>query len=145
MAQDKHSYLEKLRDPRWQRKRLEVFQRDNFACTACGDTESTLNVHHKMYEPGKDPWDYPLSSLETRCDKCHSRASDEVLLDFLDAFKLVFEWDWEFTCAILRSDQLGWYIRPGHTFLNPGVEDESNNWGNRGRLLAAYRRLVAVV
>jgi hypothetical protein len=27
------------------------------------------------------------------------------------------------------------------TFLNPGVEDEVEDWGNRARLLEAYRAL----
>lgn len=31
------SYLEKLRDPRWQRRRLEVFERAHFQCEACHD------------------------------------------------------------------------------------------------------------
>ena len=35
------------------------------------------------------------------------------------------------------------FIARGGTFLNPGVNDESNNWANRGHLLDVYRRLVA--
>jgi len=65
------TYSEKLKDPRWQKLRLTVFKRDNFQCQDCGDDTKTLHVHHKHYEFGKDPWDYPLKSLETRCWKCH--------------------------------------------------------------------------
>lgn len=62
-------YSEKLKDPRWQRKRLEIFERDNFTCLGCGDTKNTLNCHHKQYHG--DPWDAPNDSLETLCEECH--------------------------------------------------------------------------
>ncbi len=39
-------YSEKLKDPRWQKKRLEIFQRDEFHCQQCGDGENTLCVHY---------------------------------------------------------------------------------------------------
>ncbi|MFA5424792.1 MAG: HNH endonuclease [Phycisphaerae bacterium] len=66
------NYSEKLKDPKWQKKRLEVFKRDNWACRLCGDDETTLAVHHYMYEKGKDPWDYDLPNLVTLCETCHS-------------------------------------------------------------------------
>jgi len=64
-------YSEKLKDPRWQRKRLEIMQRDEFACNSCGDTDSTLNVHHKTYRKGADPWDYDDENFSTLCQSCH--------------------------------------------------------------------------
>lgn len=64
-------YSEKLRDPRWQKKRLEVMQRDQFTCQRCSNNESTLNVHHKYYKAGADPWEYELDSLVTLCESCH--------------------------------------------------------------------------
>jgi hypothetical protein len=69
-------YSEKLRDPRWQKKRLEIFQRDGFTCMACGDKSSTLHVHHWYYERGEDPWDTPDRDLETLCELCHRSESD---------------------------------------------------------------------
>ena len=51
--------------------RLEVMGRDGFACKHCGDKTTTLNVHHEYYERGRDPWDYPMSALETVCEPCH--------------------------------------------------------------------------
>ena len=65
------TYAEKLKDPRWQRKRLEVMQRDKFACQFCGVTDQTLHVHHIKYFPNRDPWDYPKINLVTLCDACH--------------------------------------------------------------------------
>jgi hypothetical protein len=32
-------------------------------------------------------------------------------------------------------------ISPGGTFLEPKIEDEVENWGNRAALLEAYRKL----
>lgn len=69
---EKRSYYEKLRDPRWQKKRLEIMERDGFACRGCGDKDSTLNVHHGYYKKGCDPWEYHQSTLVTLCEKCHS-------------------------------------------------------------------------
>lgn len=72
MKPEKHKpYFEKLRDPRWQKKRLEIMGRDKFSCRHCGDTEKTLNVHHCIYDKGKEPWDYEGSNLVTLCEACH--------------------------------------------------------------------------
>jgi hypothetical protein len=68
------TYAEKLRDPRWQRKRLEIMQRDEFTCTQCGDASTTLNVHHWEYM--KDPWDVPNGDLITVCERCHSQIEE---------------------------------------------------------------------
>lgn len=65
------SYYDKLRDPRWQKMRLKIMERDRFSCRFCYDTESTLNVHHFFYDHGADPWDYPAESLITLCERCH--------------------------------------------------------------------------
>ena len=78
------TYAEKLKDPRWQRKRLEIMQRDGFGCTFCGDEESTLNVHHHYYEKGMSPWEYPNEALTTLCEGCH-RAVESMRLDVLKA------------------------------------------------------------
>jgi hypothetical protein len=65
------TYSEKLKDPRWQRLRLEILQRDDWQCFYCGDKKTTLHVHHVMYI-GKDPWDTPPDCLMTLCEDCHS-------------------------------------------------------------------------
>ena len=65
------SYSEKLSDPRWQKKRLEIMQRDGFKCINCQSTEKTLNVHHVVYQRGLEPWEYG-QSLITLCEECHA-------------------------------------------------------------------------
>ena len=69
------SYSEKLRDPRWQKKRLCVMQRDGFACRDCGDADSTLHVHHCHYEKG-EPWQTDERFLLTLCADCHDARGD---------------------------------------------------------------------
>ena len=64
------TYAEKLKDPRWQKKRLLILKRDDFACQLCGDKETTLHVHHLSY--GANPWDSRNKNLITYCEHCHS-------------------------------------------------------------------------
>jgi hypothetical protein len=68
---NKPTYAELLRDPRWQRRRLEIMERDNFTCLECNSHEKTLNVHHCYYESGLMPWEYPDDALKTLCQDCH--------------------------------------------------------------------------
>lgn len=71
---NKLTYSEKLLDPRWQRRRLEIYGRDNFACTKCGDTQTTLAVHHLYYKG--EPWEAPDDALKTVCQDCHEIIED---------------------------------------------------------------------
>ena len=64
------TYSQKLRDPRWQKKRLHILERDQWRCCSCGDDKSNLQVHHVIYAK-KDPWDYSDDCYQTLCDKCH--------------------------------------------------------------------------
>lgn len=67
------------------------------------------------------------------------------LNSFLRDFELVFgETDWPATLANLQNEAK-YFIDENGTFLEPGVCDESNNWWNRGNLLASYRRLKAML
>lgn len=68
----KKTYFEKSRDPRWQKKRLEVMQDAEFRCKVCYDDSSTLNVHHKEYIKGREPWEYDAKQLTVLCEGCHS-------------------------------------------------------------------------
>lgn len=66
------NYSQKLRDPRWQKLRLKVFERDSFTCQDCSSTTETLEVHHEKYT-ARDPWDEPIENLKTVCTFCHTR------------------------------------------------------------------------
>lgn len=85
------NYSEKLKDPRWQKKRLEIFKRDNWACQFCGDTTQTLHVHHLLYHSGHLPWEYDESELITLCEYCHDIESNfrkEVEVELLKSLLL---------------------------------------------------------
>lgn len=73
----KQSYAQKLKSPQWQKMRLRVLEADGWTCQRCGDTESTLHVHHKAYLRDREPWDYPICALVTLCEECHEFESGE--------------------------------------------------------------------
>jgi len=68
---NKQDYSELLMHPKWQRKRLEIMQRDDFKCQLCKDEETTLNIHHKEYKNGNKPWEYENDNFITLCKDCH--------------------------------------------------------------------------
>jgi hypothetical protein len=70
------SYSDKLRDPRWQKKRLEILQRDDFACQFCFETKNTLAVHHLYYWPHYEPWEYENDCYLTLCEDCHKHETE---------------------------------------------------------------------
>jgi len=84
------SYFEKLKDPRWQRKRLEVLQDRSFECEECGDRESTLHVHHPAYRKNIEPWDYHTDELMCVCENCHKRChyESDILTSILTEIRL---------------------------------------------------------
>lgn len=71
------AYALKLKDPRWQKKRLEIFDRDAWMCQECRSAEITLNVHHLYYDSDNEPWEYDNSALITLCEQCHERETAE--------------------------------------------------------------------
>ena len=75
---------------------------------------------------------------------------------FLSAFETVFDRDWPYTKQMLgvtdetkeQAENLKSIgletihaISPNGTFLNPEVDDETEDWGHRSELLSAYRAL----
>jgi hypothetical protein len=66
-----NDYSKKLKDPRWQKKRLEIMERDEWKCKWCKSKTEQLNVHHLIYFPKTEIWEYPSSLLVTLCDDCH--------------------------------------------------------------------------
>lgn len=72
ISEKRKKYLEKFKDPRWQKLRLKVFERDEWACQKCFNEKLTLNVHHINYLKDKEPWEYPIEALITLCEECHN-------------------------------------------------------------------------
>ena len=65
----------------------------------------------------------------------------KALREFVSMFELVFDGDWEMTRDCMENPE--YLIAKEGTFITPLVDDESNNWWNRGSLLAAYRNLLS--
>lgn len=86
----KLAYWQKLQDPRWQKKRLEVFERDGFKCRSCCSGTDTLNVHHLYYVSKRDPWDYPLGAFKTLCKDCHEKYTTG---EYSDSWENLVAWN----------------------------------------------------
>lgn len=91
------TYYQKLKDPRWQKKRLEILNRDDFTCQLCSDKESTLVVHHLKYSG--EPWEIGNESLITYCQECHENEHE--------AFRSSKEWLYEYLKKIDQKDIMG--------------------------------------
>lgn len=75
-------YADKLKDPRWQRVRLQKLESADWGCENCGDKTKTLHVHHKIYRKKHEPWEYELRDLEVLCEGCHeAHHHDEVVMN----------------------------------------------------------------
>ena len=48
------TYAENLQNPKWQKMRLKILERDEFSCQKCFETEETLHVHHRIYIGNKN-------------------------------------------------------------------------------------------
>jgi 5-methylcytosine-specific restriction endonuclease McrA len=104
----KKSYYELLRDPRWQKRRLERMSLAAFTCETCESTEKTLNVHHKFYRKGAMPWDYSDHQLQVLCEDCHVG---------MHALKT-------------RMDEALAKLEPWDLFRTLGYAEALNMWGN---------------
>ena len=69
----KTEYAKALQHPKWQKKRLRTMNRDKWKCRGCGDTETTLHIHHLRYTT-KYPWNELMKNLITYCKRCHAKA-----------------------------------------------------------------------
>ena len=101
----KTTYAKKLLDPRWQKKRLEILNRDEWMCQRCGSETRTLHIHHIHYE-SCDPWETDNKFLITICETCHQHETElikTIPVPFLKVFlKLGFS-----------AMDLNWYTENG--------------------------------
>lgn len=86
----KEKYSQLLKDPRWQKRRLEIMQRDNFTCQICGHSDIPLHVHHVFYKDNIKPWEYEDKALITLCEDCHD-AEHESYINIYEKIKRLRE------------------------------------------------------
>jgi hypothetical protein len=129
------TYAEQLKDPRWQKKRLEVMEREGFKCQTCEAEHKTLHAHHLCYHKGMKPWEYALEDLSCLCEECHCKVEARLK-------------------SIRRLSALHWSIDPGrmidvilYASQPPPDDDQSHEYlgylcSALSSALASYRRLV---
>lgn len=118
------TYREKLLDPRWQRKRLEVLARAEFRCDMCSDDRNTLHVHHRRYIKGRNPWEYDDRDLVAFCENCHLVAHSE--REMIE--RVLVQAD----PGAISEDQLGALLAGYLSLANPGSIDVSiRAWASR--------------
>lgn len=72
-------FILQYKDPRWQKKRLQIMDRDNFCCISCKSKDKTLNVHHAVpYRKETKIWEYENDELKTLCEDCHKEISEVI-------------------------------------------------------------------
>lgn len=112
-------YADQLKSPLWQKKRLEIFERDKYTCQICLDTQTQLHVHHTSYNKTYQTlaWEYPQYIYKTLCSDCHSAISIHIK-EFGD--------DKEFNCLKLyrNGNKLFFVYTNGRLIIN--VNDEEN-------------------
>lgn len=72
------NYKDQIKHSNWQKKRLEIMQRDSFKCTICGNGEKQLHIHHLYYLPNTMIWEYDNESLKTVCFEHHEILTKEL-------------------------------------------------------------------
>lgn len=65
------TYSEKLKDPRWQKRRLGILNLHEFTCEKCGSKDKELHVHHRFYIKGREVWEYDNDVFQVLCVDCH--------------------------------------------------------------------------
>lgn len=101
--------------PNWQKKRLEILERDEYCCQSCLDSDSKLNVHHKSYVRDRDIWDYPNYYFTTLCDDCHNQFHEKIEM-FNDALARMDNSDYNWIMFHLKE--------PIGSVLSKAVDDE---------------------
>ena len=61
------------------------------------------------------------------------------MAEFVGAFEVIFHHDGDYAKTMIGDEA------EGYTFLEPGLEDEVDDWGSRGALLEKYRKLRSLI
>ena len=86
------TYREQLQHPKWQKKRLEIMQRDKWTCLSCAQMDHTLHVHHLYYMPKLKAWEYDNDGMVTVCYECHDKLTKDLpKLAGIIAFKILIK------------------------------------------------------
>jgi hypothetical protein len=74
--------MRKYSTKRWKQFRQDVLSLDGDICCRChrGLSDGViLQVHHKIYIAGREPWEYPYDACEVLCKGCHAEEHGIIL------------------------------------------------------------------
>lgn len=114
---NKTEYWQKLQDPRWQKRRLEVLERGGFTCLCCGATDKKLEVHHAYYISGREPWNYPDAALVCVCSDCHKELKEGSAEKIADWENFVDATEHGLSTARFLTELKGWCNKEDICFL----------------------------
>ncbi len=78
---------------------------------------------------------YLKKKLSSKPTPAPDEEYQKAVAEFVGAFEVVFHHDWDYAKTMIGDEE------EGCTFLEPGLEDEVDDWGARGALLEKYRAL----
>jgi hypothetical protein len=81
------------------------------------------------------------SNTSFKINNYSSEHFERLVSNLLWGTESIFQLDWDHTKTCLDSEVIRYFVSPDGDFLNPGIDDESNNWANRPLFLDAYRKL----
>ena len=114
-----------MKDPRWQKKRLEILERDKWRCQRCFDKDYTLVVHHKWYHKNTEPWEYDGECYVTLCEDCHTIFHKMFEGQMNSEIYIIYKyWNMNETDIFLFTTHLNRYISETSTveFLDMAIE-----------------------
>jgi len=74
------SYQAQLKQPEWQRRRMEMLERADCRCQHCDTRDESLEIHHHHYVPSRFAWEYTDDELMVLCKSCHQEIHS--IIDF---------------------------------------------------------------
>lgn len=94
--EDSYDYAKLLRQHEWREKRDEIVAKSP-RCYKCGRRGRRFAVHHRYYEYGCLPWDYPDEAYMVVCaGECHREADEDREEEEQDTKNLKhFGWQYE--------------------------------------------------
>lgn len=95
------TYAQKLKDPRWKARRLQILKAANYKCAHCLTSER-LEVHHINYKKRKEPWDYHDSELMCLCRKCHELVEAVAIPDLRALVSILPAWTLFHMCIAIE-------------------------------------------
>jgi hypothetical protein len=112
-------FKKSYRNANWYSFSEKIRARDNYQCLKCQKTkaEVTLQVHHKLYVCGLQPWEYALSDCLTLCKGCH--AEEHSLIEPRRGWTLIGIDDLGGLYGVCERNGCGKEIRYEHYIYHP--------------------------